>query len=80
MSQLQQLSLSKSLDESAMKKRVAETAARHLAVTVSVVQPVTSMNTKQSSSTVPRLATVTEGVKSETLKTGHSLSHTLLDQ
>ena len=76
-SQLQQLSLSKSLDEPEMRKRVVGTASSHLAINVPMVQPATSMSATQLTSTTPEQSRVVDGVKAEASKLSPSASQLL---
>jgi|GEM_PF-5122446 hypothetical protein len=79
-SQLQQLSLSKSLDEPAMKKRVVAAASRHLATSVPLVQPSTSVSAKQFGSSMLLQPNMTDVAGAEVSKLTSSVSRRLLDQ
>ena len=72
-SQLQALSLSKSLDNPKMKKTVAETASRHLSISVPLVQPAISISKEQLGSATPEQSKIVDGVRAKTSELSSAL-------
>jgi len=77
MSQIQQLSLSKSPDARAMMKRATE-ASRSFAVNISLVQPVTDLVTKQASPVALEQSKTAQQVESGGSKVGLGRSSQLI--
>jgi hypothetical protein len=76
-SQLQQLSLSKSLDEPVMKNRITEAASRLLATNVPMVQPVTSVSAEKMGSSAPIQPNMADGAGAEVSNLTSSVSRKL---